>query len=559
MSLFDFFMKPVPLPYDFEEWKRQPFSRRAKMMCQAWAMQGFGAPIGALIFYAIKIALYLWVWTLFCSTSTSLGGLDEIGTWWFKLDALAKAVFWTVLIEVIGLGGASGPLTGRYMPPFGGITYYLRPGTIKVPLFSSIPLLNSDKRNLIDILLYAGLLFSLARACVAPEITLDVVLPMVILLPILGVLDRQIYLAARADVWYPAIFALVFPFESVAILKVCWFGVWFWAAFSKLTPTFSSVVAVMICNSPVLKIKALKKMLFKNYPEDLRLSRGATYMAHFGTVVEFSLPILLISASIFSWPPELTFYALVGMTIFHTFIFVNLPMGVPMEWNIIMVYGGWVLFAMNPDVSPMTIYHAGPMAFLVACYFVLPLIGNFFPKYVSFLLSMRYYAGTWAYSVWLFKKGVKEEKLEPNIVKTSPDIRVQLERLYDPDTIESIIAKIIPFRMMHLPGRALHDLLPKAVDDIEDYNWLDGEFIAGEVVGWNFGDGHLHHEPVLRSIQKRCGFEPGELRVIMVESPQFHNGRLHWRIHDASDGLMEEGETFIRDLVEKMPWPEHDL
>ena len=33
-----------------------------------------------------------------------------------------------------------------------------------------------------------------------------------------------------------------------------------------------------------------------------------------------------------------------------------------------------------------------------------PTYGNFFPQHVSFLLSMRYYAGNWAYTVWLLRK-----------------------------------------------------------------------------------------------------------------------------------------------------------
>ena len=114
---------------------------------------------------------------------------------------------------------------------------------------------------------------------------------------------------------------------------------------------------------------------------------------------------------------------------------------------------------------------------------------------------------------------------------------------------------MISFRMMHLPGRALQDLIPKTVENIDDYHWFEGETIAGEVIGWNFGDGHLHQEKLLASVQKRCNFESGELRVIMVESPQLHNGRLHWRIHDAKDGMLEEGYAFIKELKQKMPWP----
>jgi hypothetical protein len=552
MWLKDFLMKPVALPYDFDEWKRLPFNQRARKVCQAWGLQGFGAPRFTVLFYSLKILFYVWMWTVFCSFSTELGNTDTIGEWWFSLEAMGKALLWTVLLEVIGFGGASGPLTARYMPPLGAVTYWFRPGTIKVPMFKAL----GDSRNIIDILLYGALLYFLIMACLAPSVTPEVVLPIMIILPILGILDRQIYLATRADVWLPALFVFLFPEQIGGGLKIVWFAIWFWAAFSKLTPTFTSVVGVMICNSPFLKFNWLKKSLFRNYPEDLRLSKTANYISHFGTLVEFSLPILLMAGTFLNWPQEVILYFLIGMTAFHTFIFMNFPMGVPMEWNVIMVYGGWLLFGFHPEASPMDVSHPLLLGIFAVCLLVLPILGNLFPKYISFLLSMRYYAGTWAYSVWLFKEGSKMEKLEPNIKKTSPDLRKQLSFFYDQKTADSILSRTISFRMMHLPSRILDELIPKAVDNMDDYYWLDGEFLAGEVVGWNFGEGHLHHEPLLESIQKRCNFEDGELRVIMVESPQLHNGRMHWRIHDAQEGLMEEGYSYIKDQIEKMPWPE---
>lgn len=549
-------MKPKDLPYDFDEWKTLPFPERAKKVCQAWALQGFGAPPFTVIFYTLKILFYIWMWTVFCAYSTDLGTTETIGKWWFSLEAMGKALLWTILLEVIGFGGASGPLTARYMPPLGGITYYLRPGTVKAPLFHKLPFLGSDKRTILDVLLYVALLYFLLAACIAPQVSPEVVLPIVILLPIVGILDRQIYLAARADVWYPAIFVFLFPTETGGALKIIWFAIWFWAAFSKLTPTFTSVVSVMICNSPFLKFKWLKKMMFKSYPDDLRLSKTAIYIAHFGTVVEFSLPIILITGTLMAWSQEIMFYCLIGMTAFHAFIFLNFPMGVPMEWNVIMVYGGWLLFGFHPEFSPLVVAHPMLIGLFILCFLVFPLIGNFFPRHISFLLSMRYYAGTWPFSIWLFKEGSKLKKLDPNIKKTSPDLRKQLHLFYDKKTTDAVLSRVIAFRLMHLPSRTLHDLLPKAVPNLNDYYWMDGEFLAGEVLGWNFGDGHLHHEPTLHSIQKRCNFESGELRVIMVESPQLHNGKMHWRIHDAKDGLMEEGYTYIRDLKEKMPWPD---
>ena len=39
-----------------------------------------------------------------------------------------KVVVWLLLWEVLGLGCGSMPLTFRFLPPIGGILYWLRPG-----------------------------------------------------------------------------------------------------------------------------------------------------------------------------------------------------------------------------------------------------------------------------------------------------------------------------------------------------------------------------------------------------------------------------------------------
>ena len=71
---------------------------------------------------------------------------------------------------------------------------------------------------------------------------------------------------------------------------------------------------------------------------------------------------------------------------------------------------------------------------------------------------------------------------------------------------------------MHSHGRALNGLLPHAVDDVEAYEVREGELIAGVVLGYNFGDGHFHNQPLLEAVQERCHFEAGELRVVTLES-----------------------------------------
>ena len=84
--------------------------------------------------------------------------------------------------------------------------------------------------------------------------------------------------------------------------------------------------------------------------------------------------------------------------------------------------------------------------------------------------------------------------------------------------------------------------MPRAVDDdLEAYNVREGELVSGVVNGWNFGDGHLHDRQLLEAVQERCHFEPGELRVITLESQPAHIQRQRYRIYDAATGLIEEG------------------
>jgi hypothetical protein len=83
---------------------------------------------------------------------------------------------------------------------------------------------------------------------------------------------------------------------------------------------------------------------------------------------------------------------------------------------------------------------------------------------------------------------------------------------------------------------------------------MDGEIIAGLAIGWNFGDGHLHHEPFLANIQAQCHFDAGELRTIFVESQPLGRHTMNYRIHDAHSGLIEQGELDVRELLKRQPW-----
>jgi hypothetical protein len=140
-------LAPTPPPYDPLEWVKKPFAERGRMVCEAWALQGYGSPIAVYVAYALKVLFYVGVWVLFCRTSPSLGGLASISQWWLSPIAFQKAILWSMLFEGLGLGCGSGPLTGRYAPPIGGFLYFLRPGTTKLAVFPALPLIGLSIRH----------------------------------------------------------------------------------------------------------------------------------------------------------------------------------------------------------------------------------------------------------------------------------------------------------------------------------------------------------------------------------------------------------------------------
>lgn len=556
MSLLD----PHPFPFDFDEWKTQPFHVRAKWLCQAWAIQGFGAPRSVYLFYVVKTLLYIGGWLWFASFSEALGSPETLARWWSHPEAIVKAIAWSMLFEGLGLASGSGPLTGRYMPPFGGALYYLRPGTIRIPLLPQLPILGGDRRTATDCLLYLLHIALLVRSLLAPSVTPELLWPTVILLPLMSLRDRAMVMTSRPEHYLIGLICFLSPGESLAAAKWVWLGVWFWAATSKLNRHFPSVISVMLANSGLLPSRLFRDRLFRSHPDDLRTTVFTSRLAHFGTVTEYFFPLLLMSGFLFDGtasPMGVPVTVLVGLVImlgFHTFITLSVPMGVPIEWNVMMVYGGFALFGGHPDASPLSLQSGPLVASLLIALFVIPLLGNLFPAWISFLLGMRFYAGNWAYSVWLFRDDA-EEKIASEVTTISKIPEQQLGRLYEASAVQMVLSRVISFRMMHLHGRVLHDILPQAVDDIDRYTWRDGELVCGVVVGWNFGDGHLHNEHLLRALQRRCQWESGEVRVIFVNPQPMGRPFLSWRICDARDGQLACGRTAVDDLVDRQPWP----
>ncbi len=462
-----------------------------------------------------------------------------------------KFVLWTMLFEVLGLGCGFGPLNLRFLPPMGSFLYWLRPRTIRLPPWPKrVPLTRGDDRTVVDVVLYAALLVSLVWA-VFGALPRWQVAAVVGALALIGLRDKTIFLAARSEVYATlALTYLLVSGDQVVAAKLVLVAIWWGAATSKLNRHFPFVVSAMMTNSPMWRFGHLRRHFHRDFPDDLRPSRLSTWLAHGGTVVEFSVPAVLLLSD----GGPVTVVAAIVMICFHLNIISSFPMGVPLEWNVFMIWGIVTIFLAHPSAGVGDLGQPGWVIALMAVVVGTVVVGNLVPSKVSFLPAMRYYAGNWATSIWCFR-GDALERFDANIVKASLMPHQQLEKVYG-----SMQEAMVPlhlgyaFRGFHTHGRALWTLVPRACGpEHEDYLVLDGELVGGTTLGWNFGDGHLHDEQLIAALQRRCDFQPGDVRIAILEAQPFHRGTQQYRLIDAATGELERGYVNVTDLVTGQP------
>jgi hypothetical protein len=166
---------------------------------------------------------------------------------------------------------------------------------------------------------------------------------------------------------------------------------------------------------------------------------------------------------------------------------------------------------------------------------------------------MRQYAGNWASAVWAFAPGT-EDKLN-EVTRPAANQVDQLQALgYEPAIAEVTMQQTIAWRTMHSQGRGLFSLLIKHLEDIDTRTVREGEFVCNSLIGFNFGDGHLHNEDLITAVQRRCGFTPGELVIVWVESQAIHSKVQHYKVIDAALGVTERGTWQVADAVREQPW-----
>ncbi|MHA6795056.1 DUF3556 domain-containing protein [Pseudonocardia bannensis] len=561
---------------DLATWKDRPHLERMKVLSRHWVEYGFGTPWAIHVIYVVKIGLYVLGGLFFAATTPGIGSIWDVASWWSEPILFQKALVWTLLFEVLGLGASSGPLAFRFTPPLGGFLYWLRPGTIRLPPWPGRnPLAGGSTRTVFDVLLYAGIIASaltlLLSAGVpkagAPEGTVGLLDPTLLfvligIIAVAGLRDRMLFLASRGEqYWVLCIMFAVLPFVDMIVgAKLLMCVVWWAAATSKLGRHFTFVVCAMTTNAPLVRSKRFRRALYRNYPEDLRPSKRAAVLAHSGTVIEYGVPLVLL----FSVNQYVTLGAVAIMAIFHFYITLNFPLAVPLEWNIFYIFATAWLFLGHPaaDFGIWSMSSPWLAAGLLVALAFFPVLGNLRPDLVSFLPSMRYYAGNWATTMWAFRRGTGDEngaehRLNTHVVKSAPNQVDQLTAMYGNEVAELMLQKAVAWRSMHSHGRTLNTLMWNHLDSLENYDIREGEFVAGTLLGWQFGDGHLHDEQFIAAVQQRCGYGPGEVVVVILESQPIHRMRQQYRVVDLALGEIERGSVEVRDMIAHQPWLEN--
>jgi hypothetical protein len=567
------FTKPNFPAVEPETFLKKPLMERVKTLALNWAENGYGAPTMVHTIYIVKLTFFYALGGIVVATVTSgLPAFWHVSQWWNQPIVYEKAILWTVLLEIIGVAGSWGPLAGKTKPMTGGILFWARPGTIRLRPWRWVPLTAGNRRTWFDVVVYVALIVSVVVPLVMPGVHSEslsaavpsntsglvnpalLIAPMVLLV-LIGLRDKTIFLAARGEQYLPALFFFtVLPFvDMIVALKLLIGVVWIGAGVSKFGPHFSNVIPPMVSNSPAMLSKWVKRLHYRNFPHDIRPSHVAGFMAHGpGTVVEVVAPLTLLLSP---WP-WLTIIAATIMVAFHLFIISTFPLAVPLEWNVLFAYATIFLFLGYPNWKGYSIADMSSpwltVAILAGLVFF-PVLGNLRPDLVSFLPSMRQYAGNWASAVWAFAPGA-EEKLN----RVTRSARNQVDQLvafgYEPQWAEISMQQPVAWRSMHSQGRGLFSVLLKNLRDIDTRTVREAEFICNSLIGFNFGDGHLHNEDLIKAVQDEARFEPGELVVVWVESQAIGSKAQHYKVIDAALGVIERGTWKVADAVAEQPW-----
>ena len=186
-----------------------------------------------------------------------------------------------------------------------------------------------------------------------------------------------------------------------------------------------------------------------------------------------------------------------------------------------------------------------------------PILGNLRPDLVSFLPSMRQYAGNWASAPWAFKPGGGGQAQQPHAAP-HPNQVDQLTRPWAtrPRSPRSPCSRPSAGGRCTARAVACSRCCMHHVPDLDKATVREAEFACNSIVGLQ-----LRRRPLPRratcitAMQKRCDFEPGEFIVVWVESQPIHKPTQAYKVIDAGlSASIERGTWNVAEAVNEQPW-----
>ncbi|RZI81685.1 MAG: DUF3556 domain-containing protein, partial [Microbacterium sp.] len=273
------FLTPSEQPVEPATFLKLPLSERVRILATHWVDDGFGTPRVLHVVYVLKmLGLYFGVGLAITAWTTAGVEFTDPGTWFDNIVVYQKLAIYLMLLEVLGLGGAFGPLCGHFAPMMGNVRYWIRPGTLRMPPWGTrVPGTGGDERTVLDVVLYLAVLASLVYplavqadpvlhlpAGTGPQelVPAYAFIPILVAMPLMGLRDKVIFLAARSEQYLPIMLfsatlgAIALQADAsagdfldlVVAFKIIICVVWIGAGTSKLGLHFSNVVPAMVSN-----------------------------------------------------------------------------------------------------------------------------------------------------------------------------------------------------------------------------------------------------------------------------------------------------------------------
>ena len=210
------FIRPGPERVPVDEFLRMPLQQRLQVLTTDWVTTGFNTPRMLNVVYVLKmLGLYFAVGLAITAGTTEHVHFTDPATWFDNIVVYQKLAIWLMFLEVVGLGGAFGPLCGHFAPMLGNIRFWLRPGTLRMaPWGERVPLTGGDQRTWGDVVLFLAVLGSLLLPLLtsAQEVSAlpvgtgpqelvppSAFVPILVAMPLMGLRDKVIFLAARSE------------------------------------------------------------------------------------------------------------------------------------------------------------------------------------------------------------------------------------------------------------------------------------------------------------------------------------------------------------------------